>query len=470
MLRSVNCKSSLAQTRRALLSTTSAIRMSSTKAQAAAEDEVIFENVNNTKIVTLNRPSKLNSLNWSMITQLHPRLAEYAKSDITQLIIQRANGRAFCAGGDVASCAQYNAEGRTDGSTALFQQEYSLNYLLSTYTKPIVSLTDGITMGGGVGLAIHTPFRVATENTRTAMPEMDIGFSPDVGTTFALNKQVPASFGWYMALTGESIFGLDNYFIGLSTHYIPSHRLAEVTKALTDANLATEHSADSYTIVNNILESFTDPLPADYKFKHSKENLALIDSIFHEEATIESILNDLKEEGSPFALATYETLSKKSPLSMKVALALLQRGLHSDIKSCLQRELSAAEQFMKDSDFNEGVTSKLITKSKELPNWKNKTPQEVTTKDILKFFKPSANFKLDTHSNTTFNQYPYNFGLPKEDEVKTLIDKQFSREQVLEFFNNHKVYKNKAGLNQYLNYVISAKGEYTPEGTLGWKL
>jgi 3-hydroxyisobutyryl-CoA hydrolase len=450
--------------------------MAHSSAAAAEEDDVLFSNINNAKVITLNRPGKLNALNESMILKLHPRIAEYAKSDITDVIIQKSNGRAFCAGGDVASCVEANIKGNFAESTRFFQKEYSLNYLLATYPKPVVTLQNGITMGGGVGLSIHTPFRIATENTLWAMPEMDIGFSPDVGTTFALNKVVSSSFGWYLALTGETIKGVDNYFAGLSTHFVPSERLPLLEKALTRVDLK-NNTADKFQVINNIIEDFTEPLPKDYKFKYSAEELRLIEQVFHESASIESIFEDLKANGSDFALKSLETLKRKSPLSLKVALELLQRGSKADIHEALTNELQAAKHFMNDSDFNEGVSSKLIRKSKDIPNWKNKKPQEVSVKELLPFFRRDSSLKLDEHFNITFNQYPHNFGLPKESEIKAYIKGEatktegpISRNQVIRHFVENPQYKHKAGVAKYLNFILDSKTEIGSDEGLNWKL
>ncbi|CDR37599.1 CYFA0S01e13014g1_1 [Cyberlindnera fabianii] len=441
--------------------------MASSSASAAAptieEDDVLFANINAAKVITLNRPKKLNSLNYSMLEKLYPRLQEYVKSDVTDVIIQKSNGRAFCAGGDVTSCVEANLKGQWQDSITFFQKEYSLNYLYATYPKPIVSLMDGITMGGGVGLSVHTPFRIATENTRWAMPEMDIGFSPDVGATFALNKIVSPSFGWYLALTGESIFGADAYFAGIATHYVPSFRLPELIKAISGASLK---NGDAFQIINNVISEFTEPLPANYEFKYSPQQLQLLEKVFHPTSTVESIFEALEADGSEFASKTLATLKTKSPISLKVALKLLQRGSVSSIHEALTNELHAAKKFMQDSDFNEGVSSKLIRKSKDVPNWKYKTPAEVAVKELIPFFKPDPALQLDKLFGVTFTDYPHNFGLPKESELKAFIHGEdgknapgtVTRSDVIDHFSNLEQYKHKSGLKKYLNHFLNSRG------------
>lgn len=405
-----------------------------------------------------------------MLSKIYPRLVEYSKSDQTQLVIQNSNGRAFCAGGDVTSCVENNLKGDYKTSVKFFQEEYSMNYLLSIYNKPIISIMNGITMGGGVGLSVHTPFRIATENTRWAMPEMDIGFSPDVGATFALNKLVPSSFGWYLALTGENVFGWDTYFSGIATHFVPSHRLEKLQEKLTNTVLP-QDLEDQYQIVNNIIEEFVEnQIPEGYQFKY-KDQLPVIKRIFRLNTSIENIFKELQEENTEFAKETLSKLKAKSSLSLKVGLEMLTRGYNSNIYQSLTNELHAAVQFMQDSDFNEGVSSKLIRKSKDVPNWKYDTPEQVPSSEVLKFFKRST-YSLDPHSGVTFNQYPRNFGLPKQYELENFINGrdgqntnvgETGRSDVIHWFNQGK-YGDKVGLNEYLAMLMD--GEELLKGKL----
>lgn len=430
---------------------------------ALKQNDVIFQNINNTKVITLNRPEKLNSLNYSMLSKIYPRLIEYSKSNQTQLIIQNSIGRAFCAGGDVTSCVENNKKGDYKESVKFFQEEYSMNYLLSIYNKPIVSIMDGITMGGGVGLTIHTPFRIATEKTRWAMPEMDIGFSPDVGTTFALNKIVPSSFGWYLALTGENVFGWDTYFSGIATHYVPSNRLESLQSKLSNTVLP-ENIDDQYQIINNIIEEFVEnEIPGNYQFKY-KDHLSTINKIFRLNTSIETIFKELEQENTDFARETLKKLKTKSPLSLKIGLEMLTRGYNSNIHQALTNELNAAVQFMQNSDFNEGVSSKLL--EKRTPNWKYKSIESIPTSEVLNFFKPS-HYKLDKVSNqqVTFNQYPRNFGLPKKFELEFFINGKngdnlnvgnTGKSDVIHYFNQGK-YGDKIGLNEYLNLMLDGE-------------
>lgn len=170
---------------------------------------MLFNSLYGLRTITLNRPNKLNSLDGSMIRKIVPRLQEWDKSQMANVIVIKGEGRAFCAGGDVAALAKQNGtESGQKDSTAYFAQEYALDHYVATYTKPYVAFIDGITMGGGVGLSVHAPFRIATERTVFAMPETTIGLFPDVGAGFALSR-LDGQLGLYLALTSEQLKGVN---------------------------------------------------------------------------------------------------------------------------------------------------------------------------------------------------------------------------------------------------------------------
>jgi 3-hydroxyisobutyryl-CoA hydrolase len=127
------------------------------------------------------------------------------------IIIKGRGGKAFCAGGDVKALVQLRRSGAPrahERCLEYFALEYQLDHLIATYTKPYVAFMDGITMGGGAGLSVHAPIRIATERTRFAMPESKIGFFPDVGATFFLSR-LDGKLGAYLALTGETLEGVE---------------------------------------------------------------------------------------------------------------------------------------------------------------------------------------------------------------------------------------------------------------------
>lgn len=174
------------------------------------DNDVVFGTKYGVRTIELNRPDKLNSLNGSMARKIFPRLVEWEKSQLANVIIMKGAGRAFCAGGDVAALAKQNKQGEAgqQESKDYFALEYKLDHLIATYPKPYVAFMDGITMGGGVGLSVHAPFRIATEKTVFAMPETTIGFFPDVGASFFLPR-MDGEIGTYLALTSEQLKGVN---------------------------------------------------------------------------------------------------------------------------------------------------------------------------------------------------------------------------------------------------------------------
>jgi 3-hydroxyisobutyryl-CoA hydrolase len=177
-------------------------------------EDVSFSQSYGLRTIELNRPKKLNPLNGSMARKIIGRLKEWEKSELANVIVIQGAGRAFCAGGDVTALANWNREGPAGSqkSSDYFALEYMLDHMIACYPKPYVAYCDGITMGGGVGLSAHAPFRIATENTVFAMPETTIGFFPDVGASFFLPK-MDGEMGMYLALTSEQLKGVDVLYV-----------------------------------------------------------------------------------------------------------------------------------------------------------------------------------------------------------------------------------------------------------------
>lgn len=413
-----------------------------------AEDDVLFSNKNMARLVTLNRPKKLNSLNSSMVSKIFPRLLEYSKSSVNNVIILNSTSpKGLCAGGDVTECVKQMKEGNPRYASNFFQQEYNLNYLISTCPKPYVSLMDGITMGGGVGLSVHAPFRVATEKTKLAMPEMDIGLFPDVGTTFFLPR-LDDKVGYYLALTGQMLNGLDAYMLGFATHYVPSDRIDALVNRLSnlqppsvnDNKPEDNHASilnnnkEYFAQVNQAIEEFTEnKLPDGYMYPFTAEQLKLIKTAFSQ-SSVEEILSVLQKDGSDFAQKTYNTVLAKSPLSLKVAFELLNRGAENSIRQQFELEMISATNMVnikpEASDFVKGVSHKLIDKIKEpaFPEWNlAKQPNEISSEYVQKLVTKSVHTSklkeplIQKLFGINYKSYPYNMGLPNGNQVKNYV-------------------------------------------------
>ncbi|KAJ1549616.1 hypothetical protein HK405_004261 [Cladochytrium tenue] len=215
---------------------------------------VLARRVQNLRVFILNRPSALNALSTEMVQLMTPQLKAWNESDLCKVILLMAasGSRAFCAGGDVKDIVLKAKTRRAEEVAAglkFFEQEYQLNHLIGTLKKPFISLMDGITMGGGVGLSVHAPFRVVTENTVFAMPESGIGLFPDVGGSFFLPR-LDGELGTYLGLTGHRLKASEVLFAGIGTHYIPAHRIPMLITRLSEVE------ADDPEAINAILEEY----------------------------------------------------------------------------------------------------------------------------------------------------------------------------------------------------------------------
>ncbi|KAF2452590.1 ClpP/crotonase-like domain-containing protein [Lineolata rhizophorae] len=399
-------------------------------------DDVVFGATYGVRTVELNRPKKLNSLNGSMARKIIPRLQEWSKSQMANIVVMKGAGRAFCAGGDVAALAQWNKEG-VDGqaqSAAYFGLEYSLDHFIATYSKPYVAYMDGITMGGGVGLSIHAPFRIATENTVFAMPETTIGFFPDVGASFFLPR-MDGGLGMYLALTSEQLRGVDAFYHGIATHYVHSSTLPTLESRLAELTFADTLSlGHRQRLVANTIEEFVAPLPSP-RPTISGPLRAVIDACFGpSQPDVQSVLNMVQKTQErhsdevirKWAEKTLATLRERSPTSVAVTFATLRRSAPGaeawDISETFIREHGLAKAFMAHPDFVEGVSARLIEKRKGRPNWQPNTIEEVTEEDVQTFFMEADKASLqllNTNAELRYRTYPHGWiGLPAESEIE----------------------------------------------------
>ncbi|KAL9067963.1 MAG: hypothetical protein Q9157_006648, partial [Trypethelium eluteriae] len=370
-------------------------RLMSTEAEIPRElpgdepDDVLFNNIYGVRTIELNRPKKLNSLNGSMARKIIPRLKEWEKSQMANVVIIKGAGRAFCAGGDVAALAQQNTQGPKgqEESTEYFSLEYRLDHLVATYSKPYVAFMDGITMGGGVGLSVHAPFRIATEKTVFAMPETTIGFFPDVGGTFFLPR-LDGQIGTYLALTSEQLKGPNVFYNGIATHYIDSTSLPDLEARLAELHFRdTASLPDRLSIINATISEFSTGIPRDTPLQLTGAIRTAIDTVFSpaHSPTLPSILSSLDALTSDttagptvqdWASKTRATILERSPTSLLVALRAMREGARWSVAEAFQREHRIAARFMRHPDFVEGVSARLIRKPAERPRWRPERIEE----------------------------------------------------------------------------------------------
>jgi enoyl-CoA hydratase len=322
--------------------------------------------------IRLNRPKAIHALNSDMCAAMLAALGDWrGDAAVEAVLIDHAEGRGFCAGGDIRMIAE---SGAGDGVAArtFFRLEYQMNHRLFTYAKPVVAFMDGITMGGGVGISMPAKYRVATENTRFAMPETGIGLFPDVGGGWYLSR-LPGHLGEYIALTGVRLDGAECLALGLATHFLPAEALEEAK-----ARIAADPQA-----IEPILDALSAPAPAARIVAHREA----IDRFFGED-TLEEILAALEADGGEWAADQLATLRTKSPQACKVSLHLVREGRHMpSFEDEMRQEFAVASRVVQRPDFVEGVRAVIVDKD-NAPRWSPATVEGVTDHVIDQIFAP----------------------------------------------------------------------------------
>ncbi|MHA6332870.1 enoyl-CoA hydratase/isomerase family protein [Qipengyuania sp. CAU 1752] len=326
--------------------------------------------------ISLNRPKALHALTLDMCHAMSAALAEWADDDeVEAVILDHAEGRGFCAGGDIAFLRN---SALNDGGTSgrkFFHDEYQLNHQMFTYPKPIVAFMDGITMGGGVGIALPCKYRVATENTRFAMPETGIGLFPDVGGGWHLSR-LGGRLGQFLALTGARLDGSECLWAGIASHYMPSELVEEIKARIIEKpkRIAGILSEPVGTPPKARIEQNADKIAKHFASDSYEDILASLESA--------------ADEGDDWAAKERDTLGTKSPQTCKVALRQLatSAGL-SDFADNMVMEYRIASRVLTRPDFAEGVRAVIVDKTGD-PQWEPATPEGVTEDLLDQIFAP----------------------------------------------------------------------------------
>jgi enoyl-CoA hydratase len=315
-----------------------------------AEDTVVTSRDGRVGRILLNRPKALNALDLPMLHACAAILETWRNDPhVDAVVIEGAGERAFCAGGDIIALRDAQTGGNRPAADAFFRVEYDLNLAIATYPKPYIALIDGICMGGGIGMSVHAPYRVATEHAAFAMPETAIGFFPDIGATFLLPR-LPGELGLYLGLTGLRTTGADSVHAGFATHFTPRARLPELSAALAKDGPAA-------------LAAFNQPLPPFSLARHREA----IDHCFSA-ATVSDIIQRLQAVGSDWSNAALKALRQVSPTALHFTLRALRRGRDLTLKQALDAEFALTKTTMAYPDFAEGVRAMVIDKDRK-PAW-----------------------------------------------------------------------------------------------------
>jgi enoyl-CoA hydratase len=346
-------------------------------------DEILFSRRGAAGFVTLNRPQALNAVTHAMVHALRAQLDAWTDDDaVTRIVVTGAGGRAFSAGGDIRALYELGKAGRHEKALAFWRDEYPLNALIKNYRKPYVSLIDGIVMGGGVGVSVHGSHRVAGDRFSFAMPEVGIGFFPDVGATWFLPR-MPGELGTFCALTGERFDAADSVAAGIATHRIPSARFPALVEGLSGT-----------VSVDAVLAAFAET-PGEGPIAARRP---AIDRLFAG-ASVEAILAALDAEavsGGPdaeWAGKTAATMRAKSPLSLKIALAQVRRGGALDFAACMRTEFRIVSRIIHGHDFYEGVRAVIVDKD-NAPRWRPASLAEVADAEVERHFAPRPDGEL----------------------------------------------------------------------------
>ncbi|WP_369045580.1 enoyl-CoA hydratase/isomerase family protein [Sinomonas sp. P10A9] len=338
-------------------------------------------------ILTLDRPSALNSLDHTMVLNMGHALEEWADAPEVRGVVVRGEGRGLCAGGDVRTLRT----GHDEDAVAFWGDEYRLNALIAEYPKPYVALMDGITMGGGLGISAHGSVRVVTERTRVAMPEVRIGFTPDVGMAKLL-AAAPGEVGIHLALTSSTATGADALYLGWADHFVPSERLGERGEELITALAARLAESDAagpsaFSVTHDVVRGLAlDPADPRMAAPLAAER-EWIDEAYAggDPQTILDRLDELASDGQEGARAAEEAIRAACPFSVVLTLESLRRAAVLDLIDVLAQDLRLGASLIGRHDMREGIRALLVDKD-GAPHWSPARIEDVDPAEVRAAF------------------------------------------------------------------------------------
>lgn len=336
--------------------------------------EVRFERLGAAGVITMTRPDALNALTHGMVKAISRALRHWQHDKNIAVVVIKGEGRAFSAGGDLM--AIYN--GRSSPSVDFFADEYRLNAQIESYPKPYVALIDGIVMGGGVGVSFHGSHRIMTENAQFAMPEVGIGFFPDVGASHLL-PDLADNYGLYLGLTGTRVKWGDGLFSGLATHAVKAENLGSLLESIAMTGEPEAALRGVFFMARRETE---------------REKLAAIDRWFGM-PTLLDVLAALGADApsNELAAATLDTIRKKSPTSLAVAFREINAGQTLSMAECMKMEFRIVSHMLRGHDFYEGIRTVLVDKGAK-PTWRPAAIDDVEAADVDAYFSEPAHGDL----------------------------------------------------------------------------
>lgn len=346
-----------------------------------SEPEILCERQGAAGTVLLNRPKALNALTLGMVQALARALDEWERDpSVTRVILEAVPGRAFCAGGDIRRLYEAGRVGNFEPALAFWRDEFRLNIHIKRYAKPYICLIDGMVMGGGVGISLHGSHRVAGDRYLFAMPEVGIGFMPDVGATYALPR-LPGRIGSYLALTGASVGPDEAVALGLATHRVASCDFPALREALTAGEDVEE------ALARVARPGVPGPILAERD---------LIDDCFSAGSVGEILarLDAAAAAGSDFAARTAATMRTKAPASLAIVHEQMRRGGALSFEEAMATEFRVVTRLIEEHDFYEGVRAAIIERD-GAPRWRPASLAELPPGFAAAHFEPRPGRELD---------------------------------------------------------------------------
>jgi enoyl-CoA hydratase len=330
--------------------------------------------------IILNRPDTLNSLNIKMIDVIAGYLQSAIADQKCKIILFYGSGtKGFCAGGDVRELTQNVRKNAYTEVNLFFKKEYALDLMIHNSPKPIVVIADGITMGGGLGIAAGAGIVIATEKTKMAMPETKIGFFPDVGATGWLFSKCPRGYPEYLGLTGYDMFGVECVRLGLATHFMNSKNISELIETLEKFDVPEKLNKDvlKQEIIGKISKFI------DFNIPTNKDMDEWVAKYFAGKADLKDILASLKHCGIQQDLCdgVFTSIAERSPTALVLTLKLLRHNEGRQLPEVFAAELKAAGFLTKHHDYIEGVRAKLLDRD-DNPRWR---PDKIAQVDLTDF-------------------------------------------------------------------------------------
>ena len=341
--------------------------------------DIHFESRGCAGFVILDKQETLNAVTDDMLTALNNQLDDWqVDPNITRIVIKAAPGRAFSAGGDIRHL--YERGKAKDYDFDFFAREYRLNARIAKFPKPYIALIDGIVMGGGVGVSFHGSHRVVGENVSFAMPEVGIGFFPDVGASYLLSR-LQKGLGLYLGLTGSRVKQADALWSGLATHACKSEDFAPLEAALQEP--------EDLEVILNRFSTQTESGPV-------QGQISKIETHF-DQPTLDDIFSSLKgsaQQGDGWASETLDTLGQKSPTSLAIAFQQISNGAELSIDECMKMEFRILRRILPQQEFYEGIRAAIIDKDNK-PAWRPNRQELVDRRDIDAHFAPLGEGELE---------------------------------------------------------------------------